>query len=123
MSDELKIVERTVAYSLRVIRLYKELRKDEVGRVLGRQLLRAGTSIGANVHEAQSAQSKADFIAKIYIAMKEARECLYWLRLIREAQVIRPKLLESLVDETAQIAKILTSILLTAKQRAKAAHS
>ncbi len=70
------IVERSITYSLRIIRLYRELEKDSVGRVLGKQLLRSGTSIGANVHEAQGAQSKADFIAKMSIAHKEAYECV-----------------------------------------------
>lgn len=77
MSDELKaktisIVERTIAYSVRIVRLYQELEKTGAGRVLGRQLLRSGTSVGANVHEAQGAQTRLDFIAKIYVACKDA---------------------------------------------------
>ena len=63
-----EICNRTRAYALRIIRLYQSLRKDEVGRVLGRQLLRSGTSIGANVEEAQAGQSPADFVAKMSIA-------------------------------------------------------
>ncbi len=119
MSYELKtgIVERTVAYSIRIVKLYRELEKDSVGRILGKQLLRCGTSIGANVHEAQSAQSRVDFIAKMYIGYKEARESGYWLRLIREVELIPPKRLQPLCDETDQIVKILSAILLTAKQR------
>ncbi|HEY3132329.1 MAG TPA: four helix bundle protein [Acidobacteriota bacterium] len=111
------IVERTFAYSLRIIRLYRELRKDCIGAILGKQLLRSGTSIGANVHESQGSQSKADFIAKVSIAHKEARESAYWLRLIEKAEIIRGARLSSLLDETDQLIRILSSILLTAKQR------
>ncbi len=71
------IVERSVAYSLRIIRLCRAIEKDSIGRTLGKQILRSGTSIGANVHESQGAQSKADFIAKMSVAHKEARETAY----------------------------------------------
>ena len=119
MSDELKtgIVERTVAYSIRIVKLYRELERDSVGRIMGKHLLRSGTNIGANVHEAQSAQSRVDFIAKMYIGYKEARESAYWLRLIREVELIPPKRLGPLCDETDQMVRILSAILLTAKQR------
>jgi four helix bundle protein len=71
------IAKRSFQYALRIIKLYRELEKDRVGRILGKQLLRSGTSIGANVHEAQGAQSKADFITKMSIAHKEAYETSY----------------------------------------------
>lgn len=122
MYSELKdkkidITERTVAYSLRIIKLYRELEKDDIGRILGKQTVRSGTSIGANIHEAQGGQSKADFIAKISVAYKEARETAYWLRIIKEAKLITPLRLTDLVNETEQIIKIIASILLTAKQK------
>jgi four helix bundle protein len=110
------ILERSIAYSLRIIKLYKELEKDSVGRIIGRQLLRSGTSIGANIHEAQGGQSKADFIAKLSIAHKEARESAYWLRLIREAELISASRIQDLIDETEQLIKILSAILLSTKQ-------
>ena len=113
------IAERTVAYSLRIIKLYRALEKDSVGRILGKQLLRSGTSIGANTHEAQGAQSKADFIAKMSIAHKEARESAYWLRLIKEAELIPANRLDDLADETSQLNKILAAILITAKSNSK----
>jgi four helix bundle protein len=87
-----------------------------VGRILGKQLLRAATSIGANVHEAQEGQSRADFICKISIAYKEARESVYWLRLIHDAQVGNKNEVERIQDETNQLVRILSSILLTSKQ-------
>lgn len=118
-SDKPNIAERSVTYALQVIKLYRELQQDEVGRVLGRQLLRAGTSIGANIHEAQGGQSKADFIAKMYIAYKEARETSYWLRLIRESQIVSMERLHDIIDETEQIMRILSSILLSARRNEK----
>ena len=99
-NDKSNIVERSVAYSLRIIRLYRELDNDSVGRILGKRLLRSGTSVGANIHEAQGAQSTADFISKMSIAHKEARESVYWLRLLRDSELV----------------KILSSILLTSKK-------
>ncbi len=113
------ITERTVRYSLRIIKLYRTLEKDNVGRILGKQLLRSGTSIGANIHEAQNAQSKADFIAKMSIAHKEAAESAYWLRLIQESQLVSGNRLADLTDETNQLNKILAAILITAKNNSK----
>ena len=115
-SEKPDILERSIAYSLQIINLYRMLEKDSVGRVLGRQLLRSGTSIGANIHEAQGGQSKADFIAKLSIAYKEAREAAYWLRLIQEAALIPADRLGDAIDETEQLIKILSSILLHTKQ-------
>ena len=114
------ISERTVAFSLRVIRLYRELETDGAGKILGRQLLRCGTSIGANVQEAQAGQSKPDFIAKMSVAHKEAREVAYWLRLVREAGLVPAPRLVPLEDEAQQIARIIAAILLTAKGRRRA---
>ena len=113
------IVERSMAYALRAIGLFRGLEKDSVGRVLGTQVLRAGTSIGANVHEAQAAQTRPDFISKMSIAHKEAREAAYWLRLIGQAQLCSASTLGDLGEETEQIIKILSSILITAKRKAQ----
>ncbi len=115
-NDKSIIAERSVAYSLRIIKVYRELEKDGVGQILGKQLLRSGTSVGANIHEAQGAQSKADFISKISIAYKEARESAYWLRLLQEAELIPPRRLRDLSDETEQLIKILSSIIVTSKK-------
>ena len=128
MSEELRvqkpdIAERSFRYSLRIIKLYRELQKDGVGRVLGKQLLRAGTSIGANVHEAQGGQSKADFIAKMSVAHKEARETVYWLRLIHDSGLIAPNRLSDIASETDQLVRILSSILLTAKNGERRSRS
>lgn len=113
------IVRRSMDYSLRIIQFYREIEKDNVGQILGKQLLRSGTSIGANVHEAQGGQSKADFISKISIAHKEAREAFYWLSLMEEAKITSADKTSFLKDETGQLIKILSSILLTAKEGRK----
>ncbi len=110
------IVQRTSDYALRIIKLYRYIQKDDVGRVIGKQLLRSGTSVGANVHEAQGAQSRADFIAKISIAHKEILETAYWLHLLTEANIVPSDRMADLQNETQQIRKILASILLTTKQ-------
>ena len=111
------ILDRSVAYSLRIIKLYRELEKDSVGTIIGKQLLRSGTGIGANVHEAQGGQSRADFIAKMSIAHKEAYESAYWLQIISEDQLIPEERLHELQDDTEQIVKILSSILISIKNR------
>jgi len=87
VSAELKITDRSFEFAVRVVKLCKYLEaQDRVSRTLANQLLRSGTSIGANVEEAQAGQSKADFIAKMSIARKEARETHYWLRLLKESE-------------------------------------
>jgi four helix bundle protein len=86
-------------------------KKSGVSRMLGKQLFRAGTSIGANVEEAQGGQSRADFISKISIARKEARETLYWLRLLSEAKFISPGKLTDVTGECNELISILTAII------------
>ena len=110
------ITKRTSAYALRIIKLYRHIQSDSVGRILGKQLLRSGTSVGANVHEAQGAQSRADFIAKIQISYKEILETSYWLHLLVEAKIVPQEKMSDLQDETDQLIKILSSILLTSKK-------
>jgi len=109
------IVERCFKYAVKIVRFYGEIEKSGTGRVIGKQLLRSGTSIGANVYEAQAGQSKADFISKMYIAYKEARETAYWLRLIKEAEINRGT--EELTKEAEELIKILASIIKTTKNR------
>ena len=91
------IAARSIEYALQVIQLYRELQQDEVGKVIGKQFVRSGTSIGANVQEAQGAQSKADFIAKMSIAHKEALESAYWLRVFEKAKIVPEVRLTGLV--------------------------
>lgn len=85
--------------------------------MLGLQLLRSGTSIGANVEEAQAGQSRADFISKYAIALKEARETLYWLRLLEKSNLIEKDLARPLIQEANEICKILGAILASTERR------
>jgi four helix bundle protein len=112
-SDVLK--ERTYAFALRTIKLSRYLVSEKKEFVLSRQILRSGTSIGANVEEAGQAQSKIDFIHKLSISQKESFETHYWIRLLRDSELINPSLAESLLEDCQQIQKLLTSSIRTAK--------
>jgi four helix bundle protein len=116
MERNVHIAERSVTFALDIVRTFQELQQDPVGRILGRQLLRSGTSIGANHQEAQAAQSRADFVAKLSIAHKETRETIYWLRLLKESGIGPCEILRALTEEAVQLKKILSASLLTAKQ-------
>jgi len=114
------IRERTFEFALRIIKLCNELnRKPGVCRDISRQLLKAGTSVGANSEEAQAAQSKPDFISKNSIALKEARETHYWLRLLIAAKVMPENRLAELRDEAEELKLILGSIVVSAKRGLK----
>jgi four helix bundle protein len=109
------IQSKSYNFALAVISLYRSLCKTHES-VLSKQLLRAGTSIGANVEEALAAQSRADFISKMSIASKEARETNYWLRLLRDSETVAKDELEPLLVESAAIINILTAIVKTTRQ-------
>ena len=110
---------RSFRYAVRAVKLYRFLqdRKDGAGWVIGKQYLRSATSIGANLQEATSAESRPDFIHKYGIAQKEARESLYWLQLMAEAGVVSRTRLGPLIRETEELISILTAILLKLKRR------
>ena len=112
-----EIRQRTYGYSLRAIKLYQALQggRDGAGWVLGKQYLRAATSVGANVEEAQSAESRLDFVRKYGIAQKEARESLYWLKLLAESGIIPSRRLRPLMKETEELFAVITGIILSAK--------
>lgn len=104
--------ERTFEFAQRVVKLCQVLdEKPGVSRTLGRQLIRSGTSIGANVEEGQAAQSRADFRSKYSIACKEARETHYWLRLLAATAILPQERLLELSDECNELIAILTSII------------
>jgi four helix bundle protein len=110
MKEENVILEKSYSFALEIMSLAKEIRNQREYN-LASQLWRAGTSIGANVEEAQAAQSRADFRSKMSIAAKEARETHYWLRLTRDGQVLDRDRLKPLIDEIETIKRILTSIV------------
>lgn len=111
MKDELNLPARTKQFARRVIRLYCALPKSNtVAQVLGRQVLRSGTSVGANYREAFRARSKAEFISKIGDTLKEADETLYWLELLLEENVLSAKRLQPLTTEANELVAIFTTI-------------
>jgi four helix bundle protein len=107
------IKARTFEFSVRIVELYQFLRNEKKEFTLGKQLLRSGTSIGANVEEATAAQSKRDFISKMSISLKEARETNYWLRLIKRTGYITK---DDLIVESDEIMNILGAIIRTSKK-------
>ncbi|HWY76297.1 MAG TPA: four helix bundle protein [Verrucomicrobiae bacterium] len=102
---------RTKVFALRVIRMYCKLpRQSTVAQVLGKQVLRSGTSVGANYREAARGRSKAEFISKIGDSLKETEESEYWLELLVESGCVSPRKMASLLDETRQLIAIFTTI-------------
>jgi four helix bundle protein len=117
MSDSV-VKDRSYDFALQVIALYRQL-AGQNEYVISRQLLKSGTSIGANIEEAMAGQSRADFLAKMSIASKEARETNYWLRLLRDSKLIDTHVLQGLLAESEEIIKMLTSIVKTVKSSIK----
>jgi four helix bundle protein len=113
------IHERALEYGVRAIRLFRYLNKarDVALEVVSKQYLRAATGIGANLAEMHAAETKADFVHKCSIAQKEARECLYWLRLMREADLLPPARIDDLLNETSELIAVVTTIGKNARKR------
>jgi len=110
MKEENIIQEKSYAFSLRIIKLYDYLVKNKKEYILSKQVLRSGTSIGANVEEAIGGHSKNDFSAKITIAYKEARETMYWLKLLRDGKKIDAAAAKSILKDCDEICRITASI-------------
>lgn len=111
--DELKA--RTKAFALRVIKLVDALPRSPSAQVIGRQLLRAATSVGANYRSACRAQSKADFVAKLSIVVEEADESLFWLELICESDMMKRDRLDRLISDAGELVAIITASRKTAR--------
>ena len=103
-------MQKSLAFSVRIIHMQKYLSNQKREYVISKQICKSGTSIGANIAEAQRAQSTADFVAKMKIALKEANETQYWLQLLRETQYLSDKEFESIHGDLVEILKILTAI-------------
>ncbi len=106
-------VSKSEDYAVRIVNLCKYLRHEKEEYVLSKQLLRSGSSIGANVAEAQRAQSRADFLSKMSIALKEANETMYWLRILYRTHYLTEQEFVSMVNDTEELLRILTSICKT----------
>ena len=115
LREENAIVEKSKRFALRIIKLYQHLCAEKREYVLAKQLLRSGTSIGANIREALRGQSRADFYAKLTIALKEADETAYWLELLYESGYIGKRGFESLYGECQELIRLLVSITKTLK--------
>jgi four helix bundle protein len=109
--------ERLLDFAVRILRLTDALPKTPVGRHVSGQVVRSGTSAGAHYEEARGAESKADFIHKLGICWKETRESWYWIRLIHRAQLLKPRLVEQLLQEADELSAILGKSLATARGR------
>jgi four helix bundle protein len=112
------ILVKSKAFAIRIVRLYQHLADTRKEYVLSKQLLRSGTSIGANVNEAAQAQSKKDFVSKMSIALKEAAESEYWLELLHETNYIKEAEFLNIFADCKELNKLLTSIVKTSKARA-----
>ena len=112
MNDNV-IKAKSRLFALRIIKLYKYLKTHEKELVLSRQVLRSGTSIGANVVEAHNAMSKKEFIAKMNIALKETAETAYWLDLLKSSDYISQKQFESINNDCTEIKRLITAIIKT----------
>ncbi len=110
------VQEKSYAFALRIIKLYKHLISNQKEFVLSKQILRSGTSTGALVKEAEHAQSKADFINKMNIALKEANETEYWLMLLKDSEYLDEKSFNSLHFDCSELIKLLASIVKTSKE-------
>ena len=116
MTDSI-LFTKSKAFALRIVRLYQYLRERK-GPVIAKQMLRASTSIGANIAESRYAQSKADFTSKLQIALKEAAETQYWLELLRDAELVESDMaFTSLHDDCTELIKLLTASVKTATSK------
>ena len=110
------IEQKSFNFAVRIVNLYKHLSSEKKEFILSKQLLRSGTSIGANVAEAIRGQSKADFLAKMCIALKEANESHYWIRLLYKTDFISEQEFNSIENDVVELIKILSSICKTSTQ-------
>ena len=119
MKRENVIEEKAFSFAVRIVRLCRYLKETKKEFVLSEQLLRSGTSVGANVTEAQESFSEKDFAAKLSIARKEVAESAYWIRLLSETDYLTNEQFSSIYDDAVEIRKILSSIVLTMEKKQK----
>ena len=110
------IFNKSYVFALRIVKAYLFLSKEKQEYVLSKQLLRSGTAIGALVSESRFAQSRADFINKLYVALKEANETKYWIMLLHDSEFLAPLMYNSIFPEIEEIISILSSIVKTSKE-------
>jgi four helix bundle protein len=111
--------ERTKAFAVRIVRLYSALPKDPAAQVVGKQLLRSGTSVGAHYREAQRSRSRAEFISRVEVGIQELEESDYWVDLLIECEIVLAERLKGLKQETRELLAMLTSSVCTTKRNMK----
>jgi four helix bundle protein len=117
MSEKKSIIkEKSFQFALRIIKIYKYLTEEKKEYILSKQLIRSGTSIGANIREAQNAQSKADFIHKLSISQKECDEVSYWLELLNQSEYLSESEFNPIYSEANELLKMLRSAIITSKK-------
>ena len=109
------LIDKSIAFAARIIKLHKYLIRTQKETIISKQIVRSGTSIGANINEANYGQSKADFISKLHIALKEAAETEYWLRLLLASEYISEELGDSMLKDCLELKRILIASINTAK--------
>ena len=107
--------EKSYRFAVRIVKLCRFLKNEKKEHIMSRQLLRSGTSVGANVAEAQHAQSRQDFLAKLNIALKEAAETDYWLRLLYETEYLTERQFKSIYEDCDEVERLLVSIVKSVK--------
>ena len=118
MSERKSLIkDKSFAFAVRIVRLYKHLCENKKEFVLSKQLLRSGTAVGALVREAQNAESQKDFIHKLGIAQKECDETNYWLELLKETDYLTDKEFESINSEATELLKMIRSAIITSKKK------
>ena len=110
------VANKSKSFAIRIIKFYKYLCDEKKEFILSKQILRSGTSIGANIRESKNAQSKADFISKMNIALKEADETAYWLELLWESEIIEKSQVKDLYELNIELIKLLTAIIKSSKK-------
>lgn len=117
MKDENIVAEKSYAFALRIIKLYKYIKLEQNEFVISKQILRSGTSIGALIREAEHAQSDADFLNKMNVSLKEANETQYWLMLLKDSDYISEESYDSISNDCVELIKLLASIVKSMKQK------
>ncbi len=120
MKEENVVREKSYAFALRIVKAYKYLADEKKEYVLSKQLLRCGTSVGANIEEAIGGQTPKDFFAKLNISYKEGRETMYWLRLLKDSGILNEKESDSLMTDCDELLKITGTIIKTMKVKLNA---
>lgn len=110
------LIDKSIDFATRIIKLCKYLEEKQKEHIISKQIIRSGTSIGANLNEAQYGNSKADFISKLHISLKETAETEYWLRLLFKSEYIDKRIFESLLNDCLELKKLLISSINTAKK-------